>query len=307
MIGAAYGFALDFAAAAASGYDQDSFGLDSALVFAAGFPLSLLPVLSTIYFLALTPPLAWSWIGWTLARRRDGVGAEWTAPVLLLMQCLGLLLAPFAFVLGRLQLFHWSLKTSGGLALFGVLWTIGFAEAMRRLARPPFDVDTATTEPRSREAALRRAALAVALLLAAAGVLVARPRIAIVCASPSASCAIASRGDARTWPLGQVRVRPGVPYSTLEVGLPGNTRTMLRVHCADVIVGGNFFNRCESRGGRLLADLEAFLLRPTPEGVAVQDDEIEGAAFLAGALACAALWVLASVVRGRQSLTFNPT
>jgi len=67
------GFALDFAAAAASGYDQDSFGLDSALVFAAGFPFSLLPVLSTIYFLALTPPLAWSWIGWTLARRREGI------------------------------------------------------------------------------------------------------------------------------------------------------------------------------------------------------------------------------------------
>jgi hypothetical protein len=299
-VGALFGIALDIAATAAAGHDQESFGLGFALGLLAGFPLSLVAFVSTVYAVGLAPPLLWMAIAWTVARRREGVGSEWAAPVLLLMQVIGGALTPLAFGAARTRLFHWSSQTWGGLALFVVLWLIGLAEAVRLLHRPSSASEVAEAARSTRRAVRVRLAVAVVLILVAAGVLLARPRLEIVCAARDLSCTVTERtwrGETRTWPFEQIRIRPGVPYSTLEVGPASAPRTILRVHCADVIVGGNFFNSCESRHGRLLADLELFLQRRTPERIALRHDDLEGARLIAAALICSAAWIVLGALR----------
>jgi hypothetical protein len=140
-----------------------------------------------------------------------------------------------------------------------------------------------------------RLAAAVIVLVAFGVVLAERRTTNITCLRTTNECRVeqgGSRRSSRRFPIAAVTVSPGVPRSRLEVATEIGKETLVSVACAPRPGMVDHFGGCESRGARMLADMQTFLSRPVIGEVRIVDEDPWPSAALATILVALALWLL---------------
>jgi hypothetical protein len=307
--GLAYGVLLAWLASAAGGYGDDSRSLSLVLLFMAGFPVSLPLCGFGTYFIALAPPILWSLFGVVLSFSAPAGRARRVGRRLLFVHYIGVLIGLLAVPWAVESSAHVSAKSIAGVVLGLLVYLAGQIAWWRAL---PLLDRLAEGLPLSGLALgspqLGRLAAGVLALLAAGVILNERANLTVACSRAAAECEIERVGRGafkRKVPVEEVSVRFGVPRSWLEVGTESRKETLISVACGDRVVGGNMFNRCESRGGRILAALDAFLNRKGTNQVRIVDEDPWPAGAVAAVLAALGLWLFASslvMVRTRRAL-----
>lgn len=310
--GLAYGGLLAWLASAAGGYAGDSESLSLVLLFMAGFPVSLPLCGFDAYFLALAPPIFWLSFGAAVSFGAAGGRAMRFGRPLLFVHYLGVLLGLLAVPWAVESSAHVSAKGIAGVAL-GFVAYVGGQLAWWRALGVLDRLAEGTPLPRLALSSpeLGKLAAGVIALLAAGVMLHERAQVTITCRRLSGQCDIERVGWGafkRQVPVEDVAVRFGVPWSRLEIGAESRRETLISVACSDRFVrAGGMFNRCESRGGKLLAELDAFLNRLGPAEVSVVDQDPWRGGAVAGVLGAVGLWLLvSSLVRVRARRTLPP-
>jgi hypothetical protein len=307
--GLAYGVLLAWLASAAAGYGGDSHSLSLVLLFMAGFPVSLPLCGFGAYFIALAPPIFWTLFGVVLSFSAPAGRARRVGGRLLFLHYIGVFIGLLAVPWAVESSAHMSAKSIAGVVLGLLVYLAGQIAWWRalplldRLAEGPSLSGLATGSPQ-----LGRLAAGVLALLAAGVILNERAELTVACSRAPAGCEIERVGRGafkRKVPVEEVSVRFAVPQSRLEVGTESQKETLISVACGDRLVGGNMFNRCESRGGRILAALDAFLNRKGTDQVRIVDEDPWPAGAVAAVLGALGLWLFASslvTVRSRRTL-----
>jgi hypothetical protein len=307
--GMAYGVLLAWLASAAGGYGDDSQSLSLVLLFIAGFPVSLPLCGFGAYFIALAPPIFWTLFGVVLSFSAPAGRARRVGGRLLFLHYIGVFIGLLAVPWAVESSAHMSAKSIAGVVLGLLVYLAGqivWWRALPRLdhlAEGPSLSSLALGSPQ-----LGRLAAGVLALLAAGVILNERAKLTVACSRAPAECEIERVGRGafkRKVRVEEVSVRFAVPQSRLEVGTESQKETLISVACGDRLVGGNMFNRCESRGGRILAALDAFLNRKGTNQVRIVDEDPWPAGAVAAVLGALGLWLFASslvTVRSRRTL-----
>ena len=307
--GLAYGVLLAWLASAAGGYGGDSHSLSLVLLFMAGFPVSLPLCAFGAYFIALAPPILWTLFGVVLSFSAPAGRASRVGGRLLFVHYIGILIGLLAVPWAVDSSAHVPAKSIAGVVLGLLVYLAGQIAWWRalpmldRLAEGPAPSGLTLGSPQ-----LGRLAAGVLALLAAGVILNERAKLTVACSRATAECEIERVGRGafkRKVPVEEVSVLFGVPRSRLEVGTESQKETLISVACGDRLVGGNMFNRCESRGGQMLAGLDAFLNRTGTNQVRIVDEDPWPAGAAAAVLAAIGLWLFASslvTVRSRRTL-----
>jgi hypothetical protein len=300
--GLAYGVLLAWLASAAAGYGGDSESLSLVLLFMAGFPVSLPLSGFDTYFIALGPPLLWTLFGMTVSFSAVHGRARKTGSRFLFVHYIGALIGSLAVPWAVESSAHVSAKGIGGVGLGLVVYVSGQIAWWRAL--PALD-RLADGAPFPRlvfgSPELGRLAGGLLALMAAAVILHERATLTVDCRRASGQCDIERVGWGafkRQVPAQELTVRFGVPRSRLEVGAESRKETLMSVACGDRMSRpGSVYNRCESRGGSLLAALDAFLNRRGPDEIRIVDQDPWPAGAVAGVLGLFGFWlVLSSLV-----------
>jgi len=298
--GLAYGLLLAWLASAASGYGSDSRSLSLVLLFMAGFPVSLPLSGFGGYFMALGPPLLWAAFGGVAAFSAPAGRARTVGGRLLALHYIGVLIGLLAVPWAVDSSLHVSAKSLTAVLLWIFLYATGQMAWWRALGALDRRADGSPL-PRLALGSpqLGRLAAGVLALLAAAVILGERGTLTITCRRASGECDVERAGwraMKRRVPLADVSVRLAVPRSRLEVATGSGSETLIAVECDDRRPGVSMLERCESRGARMLAPMQAFLDRRGGPEVRVVDDDPWPPRAVAAALAILGLWLFVSAL-----------
>ena len=282
-------------------------------MFMLGFPVSLPLCGFDAYFIGLAAPLFWLAFGAVVAYNPGSGRAYRAGSRLLLVHYIGLLIGMLAVPWAVESSAHVSAKAVAAVVLVLVVYAVGqlaWWRALRLLDR----LREGAVVPRPEMGAFRlgRLVAGVLALTFAFVALAEHETLVLTCRRETGECEIVRQGwrtSTRRVALEAVTVSFGVPRSRLEVASSTGKETLIGVRCSERKsgVGRDAFSRCESRGGRLLAAVSAFLGEKRGADLRIVDEDPWPSRAAAAILLALGLWLVTSAFVTLRAQAAPPT